>query len=79
MTCIKTGCWVYFHNFGTRVRADLYNIADVTIVKWNANSVQFLPNAEGSDFTIAYWEGDEVWYREDLATAVVPAEYFFKY
>ncbi len=79
MTCIKTGCWVYFHNYGCRVRADLYQIAGATVVKWNPNSAEFVPDQQGADYVVSYWEGDEVWYRDDLAVAVVPADYFFKF
>ena len=78
MTCIKTGCNVYFINYGCRVRADLYNIAGVTVIKWNPNSVEYLPDHDGSDYAVSHWQGDEVWYRDDLATAVVPADYFWK-
>lgn len=78
MTCIKTGCTVYFISYGLLVRADLFQIDTAIIVKWNPNSGLYQPAINDADYAVASWRDDTVWYRDDLATAVMPASYLIK-
>ena len=76
MTCIKTGCNVYFSNYGMQARADLYRVGDCYVVRWNVHSVKYVPKSSGCDYVVLYWSNEEVWHREDLGVTVVPKEYF---
>lgn len=76
MTCVKTGCNVYFINYGCMVWADLYQVGGVNIIKWNPGSLEYVGNNDNADYTVT-WSSDQVWYRDDLAVAVVPADYFY--
>jgi hypothetical protein len=76
MTCIKTGLNAYFRNYGTIVRADLYMIGDVLLIKWNVNSVEYTPSDKDADLVVEYIEDSEKWFhRPDLGITVVPQEY----
>lgn len=73
MSCIKTGAIVFVRNYGYTVRADLYKVDNVFIVRWNTQSIEYGTTDKDANLVIDYIENSECWFhREDLGITVVP-------
>lgn len=75
MNCIKTGAYVHFMNYGYACPADIFEVADAYIIKWNTNGQSYedigFPKAVSHQVTLPV----SAWHREDLGVTVVPKAY----
>ena len=73
MTCIKTGATVWFENYGIAVPADVYEIGDCYVIRWNPHGKVFRP-AKDADWKVAFCNASVIWHRDDLGVTVVPQD-----
>lgn len=75
MSCIKTGAWVYFANYGMRVVCDVYKIGNCYIFRWNVNSAEW-GSPGTSDWEVSTIVNSSKWFhRDDLGITVVPTDF----
>lgn len=80
MSCVKTGAIVLIEKYGYTVPADIYEIDEVIIIRWNVNGRvwdhQMSDTKPNYEYAVMYWFGDNVWHREDIGITICPKHYF---
>jgi hypothetical protein len=77
MTCVKTGAKVYFENYGMVVPADVFQVGDTYVIRWNPGGRHYCKFEDSfADWNVIQITNSEVWWhRDDLGVTVVPREY----
>ena len=70
MSCIKTGAVVYFEEYGFLVPADIYEVSDCRIIRWNNLGPQYMMEPSHTHWLV--WIGSDGFHREDLGITIVP-------
>lgn len=68
-TCIKTGAFVYFEEYGYASAADLFECGDQVLVQWNSNGRYFQDFPRTISHRIRIGQG---YHHEDRGVTVVP-------
>lgn len=73
MTCVFTGARVYFCNYGMIVPADLYQVGETIVIRWNKEGKIFCdPTSEYEiTHTVDPMYDSVAWHREDIGVTVV--------
>lgn len=75
MSCVKTGAFVWFSNYGFRAVCDVYEIGDCYLFRWNPPSKKFTEPGD-ADWEVSLIIDSSVWFhREDLGITVVPTAF----
>lgn len=75
MTPLKNGVNVYFINYGMMVRADIYKLDTVYIIRWNNLSIKYT-NGSDAGLIVQNIENDGLWFhRDDLGITIVPERF----
>lgn len=74
MTCIKTGAHVYFWNYGFMAAADVFEVMDTLVIRWNPGSISYYsgPTDNATHEVLEVINSDSWWHRDDLGVTVVP-------
>lgn len=78
MSCVFTGCKIYFRNYGYVARGDAYLLNNNTLIfRWNPESREWVDEvASNANFCIQVLAHEsDWWHREDLGVTVVPEIY----
>jgi hypothetical protein len=76
MSCVYTGALVHFVEYGFTAPADLYDVGNATVIRWNQLGQQYVQSQEQEDAAThqAYFGCDDNnFHREDLGVTVLPS------
>jgi hypothetical protein len=74
VSCIYTGARVFFQDYDFIVPADLYEVGDTIIIRWNPQGKEYTNVTNESSSTHDVWIVHG-WHREDIGVTVIKKEY----
>lgn len=74
MSCTYTGARVWFRDYDFIVPADLYEVGDAIIIRWNIQGKEYNNPTSESSCTHEVWIVHG-WHREDIGVTVIKKEY----